>query len=67
MVTVIFFAISQFIEIISGGMFEPIKGYQMRSVYMTEVPIPAHQVVHFKSFNPDFTLTGAQLIRTVTN
>jgi phage portal protein BeeE len=52
---------SQFIEIISGGMFEPIKGYQMRSVYMTEVPIPANQVVHFKSFNPDFTLTGAQL------
>jgi len=52
---------SQWIEIISGGMFEPIKGYSLTSIYIEEVPLPANQVVHFKSFNPDFTLTGAQL------
>jgi phage portal protein BeeE len=52
---------SQFVEIISGGMFEPIKGYGLTSIYIDEIPLPANQVAHFKSFNPDFTLTGAQL------
>lgn len=52
---------SHYMKIISGGMFEPIKGYSLMNVYTEDIPIPANQIHHFKSFNPDFTFTGASL------
>lgn len=52
---------SHYMIIVSGGMFDPILGYKLATVYQQEVEIPAHQVHHFKSFNPDFTMTGASL------
>ncbi len=52
---------SHYMQIISGGMFNPVAGYKLAQTYTTEVPIPANQVHHFKTFNPDFTVTGASL------
>lgn len=52
---------SHYMIIVSGGMFDPILGYKLATVYQQEVQLPANQVHHFKSFNPDFTMTGASL------
>lgn len=52
---------SHYMKIVSGGVFEPIKGYSLVTVFTEEVPFPASQVQHFKTFNPDFTMTGASL------
>lgn len=52
---------SHYMIIVSGGMFDPIKGYKLATTWSQEIQIPANQVHHFKTFNPDFTMTGASL------
>lgn len=52
---------SHYMKIITGGYPQPIKGYSLITVFTEDVPFPANQVHHFKTFNPDFTLTGASL------
>lgn len=55
---------SQFMEIISGGMFLPVKGYRVNYTYMATnniVPFPVEQVTHIKTFNPEFNVSGSQL------
>jgi len=52
---------STFMQIVSGGYLEPILGYKLATTYAEPVAFPADQIHHFKSFNPDFTLTGANL------
>lgn len=52
------------INIVSGGAFEPVKGYNIfNSInYRNGVPdFPADRVSHIKTFNPNFTVFGAQL------
>jgi len=44
--------------IISGGIYNPVKGYR---VSYSEDIIPAHQVIHAKTYNPDWSTSGAQL------
>jgi len=51
-------------NIISGGDFKPVKGYNIffSQKYYQEIPdFPAEQVGHLKSFNPNFTTYGSQL------
>lgn len=45
-------------EIISGGMYDPVKGYRIS--YMEEI-LPIAQVTHGKTYNPDWSSTGSQL------
>ena len=52
---------SHYMKIVTGGYLKPILGYELISVFSTDVPFPANQVNHFKTFNPDFTMTGASL------
>lgn len=54
---------SHYMKIVSGGMFNPIKGYTLIAAWTgtNGIPFPSDQVHHFKTFNPDFTLTGASL------
>jgi len=51
-------------NIISGGDFKPVKGYNIffSQKYYQNIPdFPAEQVGHLKSFNPNFTTYGSQL------
>jgi HK97 family phage portal protein len=50
---------SQIMEIISGGMFEPIKEYKIQ--YNGSYAIPAEQICHIKDFNPYYDGTGSHL------
>lgn len=52
---------SHYMKIITGGYLKPIMGYSLISVFTEDIPFPANQVHHFKTFNPDFTFTGASL------
>lgn len=52
---------STFMQIVSGGYLMPILGYKLATTYAEPVAFPADQIHHFKTFNPDFTLTGANL------
>lgn len=55
---------SQLMEIISGGIFEPIKGYRLLYSYLANdlvVPFDAKQVEHIKTFNPEFNANASQL------
>lgn len=47
-------------KIISGGMFEPVKGYRMINGD-NYTDYPAEQVIHWKTFNPEYCSTGSQL------
>jgi len=52
------------INIISGGNFEPVKGYNIYNSInwrQNQPDFEASQVSHFKTFNPNFTTYGAQL------
>lgn len=48
------------IQIISGGTFDPVKSYRMK-YQDSHTDYPANQVIHWKSFNPEYCSTGSQL------
>lgn len=48
-------------HIISGGMMEPVKEYYLNYYTERRQRFPAEQIAHMKTFNPDYTTTGAQL------
>ena len=50
---------SQVMEIISGGMFDPVKEYRVE--YNGAYSIPAEQICHIKDFNPYYDGTGSHL------
>lgn len=55
---------AQFMQIISGGPFEPIKGYRVinqRFFGSDMFDFGASNVSHLKSFNPNYTNYGSQL------
>lgn len=55
---------SPLINIVSGGEFKPVKGYNIfNSInYRNGVPdFPMESVSHFKTFNPHFSTYGSQL------
>jgi len=49
------------VEIVSGGITAPVKGYRIRIGAGIWKDIPAEQVIHWKEFNPDYNEQGAQL------
>lgn len=53
------YALPTEMTIVSGGPMEPIKEYIVQ--IWTSDPIPADQVKHFKTFNPNFDPQGRQL------
>lgn len=55
---------SQFTKIVSGGMFEPVKGYRVDYSYLASgkvVPFGAASVAHIRTFNPEFNVGATQL------
>lgn len=55
---------SQFMQIISGGPFQPVQGYRVmnqRFFGSDMFDFPVEQVGHLKTFNPDYTNYGSQL------
>lgn len=50
---------SQMMEIISGGMFEPVKEYAVE--YNGSYKIPADLICHIKDFNPYYDGSGSHL------
>lgn len=50
---------SQLIEIISGGIMQPVKEYAIE--YNGQYKIPADQICHIKDFNPYFDGSGSHL------
>ena len=50
---------SQLIEIISGGIMQPVKEYAIE--YNGQYKIPAEQICHIKDFNPYFDGSGSHL------
>lgn len=50
---------SQNIEIMSGGIMEPVQGYKLQ--YNGTFEAPAQDVCHIKNFNPDYDGTGTHL------
>jgi len=56
---------SHYIEIVSGGPWQPVKGYRLVGqghYYQSEnIAFTANQVVHSKTFNPDYRSIGSQL------
>ena len=52
---------SQHMEIISGGRFEPIKGYNLQMNDDSFVDFDNSEILHVKDFNPNFDFSGSQL------
>lgn len=52
---------AQFVEIIGGGMTEPVAGYRVNLGHGYGTVIPAEKVIHFKYFNPGANTNGGQL------
>ena len=50
---------SQMMEIVSGGIMQPVKSYRIE--YNGQVDIPAEQICHIKDFNPYYDGTGSHL------
>lgn len=50
---------SQVMEIISGGMLNPVEKYRLE--YNGTFEIPAEFICHIKDFNPDYSETGSHL------
>lgn len=55
------FAIPTTLQIISGGMFEPIKNYYLGYGTLDQATFPADQIKHIKTFNPFYSPTGTHL------
>jgi HK97 family phage portal protein len=51
---------SHLMEIIQGDMFNPIVGYKM-AIGDQMIVFPAEDILHIKSFNPDWDIQGSQL------
>lgn len=51
---------SHLIEIIQGDMMTPIRGYKL-IIGDQQIVFPPEDILHIKSFNPDWTITGNQL------
>jgi len=51
---------SHLMEIIQGDMFNPIVGYKM-AIGDQKIVFPAEDILHIKSFNPDWDIQGSQL------
>lgn len=52
---------SHLVEIVGGGVMEPVKEYRVKIGYGQYQGIPADQVRHIKYFNPDYSESGTQL------
>lgn len=52
---------SQHVEIVSGGQFEPIKGYSVQVQKDKDIDFTNEEVLHVKDFNPHFDFTGSNL------
>ncbi len=52
---------SQHIQIISGGQFEPIKGYTVQAFKDATIDFTREEILHVKDFNPDFNFSGSHL------
>lgn len=50
---------SQIMEVISGGILEPVKEYSVE--YNGQFKIPADQICHIRDFNPFYDGTGSHL------
>ncbi len=50
---------SHYIDIISGGLFDPIEGYRNR--FNTSITFEADRVLHLKYLNPDYDSSGSHL------
>ena len=48
---------SQMMEIVSGGIMQPVKSYRIE--YNGQVDIPAEQICHIKDFNPYYDGSGS--------
>lgn len=51
---------SQAVEVVSGGIFEPVQGYVL-DFNARQMEMPSDDVCHIKDFNPDYDGTGANL------
>jgi HK97 family phage portal protein len=51
---------SQYVQIIGGGQFEPIKGYKL-IIGNQEVTFSPEEIIHVKYFNPNWDISGSQL------
>ncbi len=52
---------SQHVDIVSGGQFDPIKGYTVQVQKEEDIDFSADEVLHVKDFNPNFDFTGSHL------
>ena len=50
---------SQIMEIVSGGIMQPVKNYRIE--YQGAYDIPAEDILHIKDFNPYYDGTGSHL------
>jgi HK97 family phage portal protein len=50
---------SQVMEIISGGIMDPVKSYKVN--YNGTFEVPASEICHIRDFNPNYDGTGAHL------
>lgn len=49
------------VEIVGGGVMQPVKEYRLLLGYGQALPIDASQVIHIKYFNPGYSSSGEQL------
>jgi HK97 family phage portal protein len=52
---------SQHVQIVSGGQFEPIKGYTLQSQKDAVIDFTREEILHVKDFNPNFNFSGSHL------
>ena len=52
---------SQHVEIVSGGQFEPIKGYSLKVSKDSDIDFTNDDILHVKDFNPNFNFSGSHL------
>jgi HK97 family phage portal protein len=50
---------SQLVEIVSGGVMQPVAGYKIQ--YNSMIEIPPEYICHIKDFNPDYDSSGSNL------
>lgn len=51
---------SQYVQIIGGGMFDPVEGYKL-IIGDQEVEFTKDEVTHIRYFNPNWDISGSQL------
>lgn len=51
---------AQYVQIIGGGWYEPVKGYKL-IIGDQEVVFPKEDITHIKYFNPNWDISGSQL------